>query len=154
MDTLACTIKAAYGVEYEGCTLPSHEGMYESSPATKGMRADPASHAEPIPAIDTLSKNANGATIQPAPTLPAMWLTACTMPCNTLMSCLLTAISKVSVAQKYSSPDTSPPPSTAPGKMRLGFSISSQSTEASSRPTKPKKITPKEFKTNLGFAGI
>ena len=72
--------------------------MYESRPATNGMRAEPPSHAEPIPAIDKLSISANGATIQPTPTLSAMWLTACTIPCSTLISSLPTAISNVSVA--------------------------------------------------------
>src|ERR1700730_2231768 len=108
METIACTISAAYGVEYRGCTLPSQDGMYESSPATNGMRAEPASHAEPIPAMDTLSRNAKGATIHAAPTLSAIWLTACTIPCNTLMSSLLTAISNVSVAPMYSNPDKMP----------------------------------------------
>ena len=62
------------------------------------MRAEPPIHAEPIPAIDKLNISANGATIQATPTLVAMWLTACTIPCSTLMSFLPTAISKVSVA--------------------------------------------------------
>src|SRR5450432_2211951 len=100
-DTVACTISAAYGVPYFGCTFPSHDGIYESSPATNGIRADPASHADPIPAIETLSRNAKGATIHKAPTRAPMWLTAWTIPCSTLMSCLLTAISNVSVAPMY-----------------------------------------------------
>src|SRR5215813_15166372 len=97
-DTAACTISAAYGVLYCGCTRPSHAGMYESSPATNGIRAEPPSQAEPIPAIDKLNKNANGATIQATPTRDAMRVTAWTMPCKTLMSDLLTAMSSVSVA--------------------------------------------------------
>ena len=40
--------------------MPSQLGKYESSPATNGIRAEPASHAEPIPAIDTLSNRAKG----------------------------------------------------------------------------------------------
>src|ERR1019366_7677614 len=76
--------------------------------------------AEPIPAIERLSMTANGVIIHATPTLPAIWLTACTMPCNTLMSFLPIATSS----------------------------------EASSSPTKPKPITPNEFRTNLGSAGI
>src|SRR5947209_8155150 len=128
--------------------------MYESSPATNGIRAEPASHADPIPAIDTLSKNANGATIHTAPTRAAMWLTASTIPCSTLMSCLPTATSSVSVAPIYNNPDNTPPHATAPGKTRCGFSISSPITDASSSPTRPKQITPNEFSTNRGFAGM
>src|SRR5437762_10206158 len=147
-------MSAAYGVLYRGCTLPSHAGIYESSPATKGIRADPASHAEPIPAIDTDSRNANGATIQTAPTRCAMWLTACTMPCKTLISCLPTATSNVNVAPIYNKPDNTPPHATAPGKIRPGFSISSPMTDANSSPTNPKQITPNELSTNRGLAGM
>ena len=66
------------------------------------MRAEPASHAEPIPAIEKLRSNANGATIQAAFDSGGHVPTACTMPCRTLMSFLLTAIRSVSVAPIYS----------------------------------------------------
>jgi len=49
-------------------------------PSNKGIRAEPPSQAEPMPAMETLNMNAKGATIQPTPTRPAMWLTACTIP--------------------------------------------------------------------------
>src|SRR5277367_322954 len=153
-DTAACTINAAYGVAYLGCTRPSHAGIYESSPATNGIRAEPPSHAEPIPAIDRLNKNANGATIHATPTRSAMWLTDCTIPCNTLMLPFSTEINKVSVAPTYSSPERTPPHATAPGRVFRGFSISSPMIEASSSPTNPKQITPNELSKNLGFAGI
>src|SRR5258705_3170151 len=119
-ETPACTISGAYGVRYCGCTRPSHAGMYESSPATNGMRAEPPSHADPMPAIDKLSKNANGATIHATPTLDAMCETACTIPCSTLICDLLTAISKVSVAPMYNKPDRTPPHATAPGSVLAG----------------------------------
>ncbi len=83
-----------------------------------------------------------------------MCLTACTMPCSTLMSCLLTATSNVRVAPMYSAPESRPPHATAPGKVFFGSRISSPMTDASSRPTNPKQITPKEFKTKRGFSGI
>src|SRR5579884_843417 len=47
-----------------------------------------------------------------------------------------------------------PPQATAPGIVRRGSRISSPMTDASSSPTSPKQITPNEFSTNLGFAGI
>src|SRR5258707_2712302 len=100
--------------------LPNQRGMYESNPATNGMRAEPPSHAEPIPAIDKLNKNANGAMIHGTPTRPAMCVTACTIPCSTLISFLLTATSNVSVAPMYSAPDNTPPHATAPGNVLLG----------------------------------
>src|SRR6266436_2505727 len=118
------------------------------------MRADPPSHAEPMPAIDKLSMNANGATIHETPTCAAMWLTACTIPCSTLMLSLLTATSSVKVAPTYNSPESRPPHATAPGKVFRGFSISSPMMEASSSPTRPKQITPNEFSTKRGLAGI
>src|SRR5271167_2823544 len=118
------------------------------------MRAEPASQADPIPAIEILSISANGATIQFAPTCPAMWLTACTIPCSTLMSLLLTAISNVNVVAMYITPESTPPHATAPGKVFCGSLISSPITDASSSPTNPKQITPKEFRTNRGSAGI
>src|SRR5208282_5740422 len=118
------------------------------------MRAEPPIQAEPIPAIERLNINANGVTIHATPTLPAIWLTACTIPCSTLMSFLPTATSSVSVAPIYSSPETIPPHATAPGKVFCGSRISSPITEASSSPTKPKQITPNEFRTNLGSAGM
>src|SRR5450432_4459387 len=127
--------------------------MYESRPATNGILAEPPSHADPIPAIEMLNNNAKGATIQGTPTRSAIYLTACTMPCSTLMLSLLTAISNVSVAPMYKSPERIPPQATAPGKVFCGFSISSPITEASSSPTSPKQITPKEFNTNRGLAG-
>src|SRR5882672_5388387 len=119
-DTVACTINAAYGVRYFGCTRPSHAGMYESSPATNGIRAEPPSHAEPMPAIDRLNKNANGAIIHGAPTREAMCETACTIPCSTLICDLLTAINSVSVAPIYSAPESTPPHATAPGSVFAG----------------------------------
>src|ERR1051325_7457348 len=76
-------------------------GMYESRPATNGIRAEPPIHAEPIPAIDTLNIKANGAIIQPTPTLSAIWLTPCTIPCRTLMSFFPIATNNVSVAPIY-----------------------------------------------------
>src|SRR6266849_11011919 len=100
--------------------LPSQRGMYESSPATNGIRAEPPSHAEPIPAIDKLSRKANGATIQFTPTVDAMCATACTIPCRTLICDLLTAIINVSVAPMYKAPDSKPPHATAPGKVFAG----------------------------------
>src|ERR1700681_1505040 len=128
--------------------------MKKPGPATKGILAEPPSHADPIPAIEMLNKNAKGATIQGTPTRVAMCLTACTIPCNTLILSLLTAISSVSVAPIYRRPERIPPHATAPGKVFSGFSISSPITEASSSPTKPKQITPNELSTNRGFAGI
>src|SRR5271157_1283433 len=128
--------------------------MYESRPATNGMRADPPSHADPIPAIERLNKGANGGTTHPTFSRPAMWLTACTIPSSTLMLSLLTATSNVRVAPMYSNPERIPPQATAPGMFFSGFSISSPMTEASSSPTNPKQITPKEFKSERGFAGI
>src|SRR5258708_34969186 len=118
------------------------------------MRAEPPSHAEPIPAMDKLNRNANGATIHNPPTRSAMCATACTIPCSTLMSCLLTATSNVNVAPIYSAPESTPPHATAPGKVFCGSIISSPMTEASSSPTRPKQITPNEFSTNRGFSGI
>src|SRR5260370_21566354 len=118
------------------------------------MRAEPPSHAEPIPAIDKLNRNANGAMIHTTPTRPAMWLTACTIPCSTLMLPLSTATSSVSVAPMYRNPESNPPNATAPGSVFRGFSISSPMIDASSSPTSPKQITPNEFSTNRGFAGI
>src|SRR6201998_2338531 len=118
------------------------------------MRAEPPSHADPIPAIDKLNKNAKGATIHSTPTRSAMCATACTIPCSTLMSCRLTATSSVSVAPIYKAPESTPPHATAPGNVFRGSLISSPITEASSSPTSPKQITPNEFSTNRGFSGI
>src|SRR5579864_4282315 len=70
------------------------------------------------------------------------------------MSFLLMAINSVSVAAMYSAPEITPPHATAPGSVRRGSLISSPITDASSRPTSPKQITPNEFNTNFGFAGI
>ena len=39
-----------------------------------------------MPAIDMLSMKAKAGTAQASPNSPAMWLTACTIPCSTLMS--------------------------------------------------------------------
>src|SRR5215467_4875003 len=97
---------------------------------------------------------ANGVMIQPTLTRCAMWLTACTIPCSTLMSFFGIATRRVSVAPIYSAPETTPPQATAPGSVLRGSRISSPITDASSSPTSPKQITPKEFRTNLGFAGI
>src|SRR6202789_4685070 len=143
MDTTPCTISAAYGVAKRGCVSPGQRGMYEPRQATKGRRAEPASHAEPIPAMEILSISAKGATIQFAPTCAAMWLTACTIPCSTLMSLLLTAISRVNVVAMYINPESTPPHATAPGKVFCGSLISSPITDASSTPPNPKQITPK-----------
>src|SRR5258706_2117505 len=118
------------------------------------MRAEPPIQAEPMPAIEILSITAKGATIHATPTLPAIWLTPCTIPCNTLMSFLPIATSSVSVAPMYSTPETTPPHATAPGSVSCGSRISSPITEASSSPTSPKQITPNEFSTNLGLAGM
>src|SRR5262249_36333460 len=115
---------------------------------------EPDRHADRMPASEMLSKNANGATPQLIPTRTAIWLTACTIPCSTLISCLLTATSSVSVAPTYSKPDSTPPQATAPGRMRSGFSISSPMMDASSSPTSPKQITPNELNTKRGFGGI
>ena len=91
--------------------------------------------------------------IHTTPTLPAMWLTACTIPCSTLMS--LPHRDKqserrpdVKRAGKHSAPRD------RAGKDKFGSRISSPITEASSRPTRPKQITPKEFNTKRGSAGI
>src|SRR6266850_366800 len=70
------------------------------------------------------------------------------------MLSLLTATSSVKVAPTYSRPARTPPQATAPGSVFWGLSISSPMTEASSSPTRPKQITPNEFRTNPGFAGI
>ena len=143
-----------YGVANRACVFPSQLGMYESSPATNGIRAEPASQADPIPAMEILSISAKGAMIQSAPTRLAMWLTACTIPCSTLMSFLLTAISSVSVVAMYITPERIPPQATAPGSVFCGSLISSPITDANSKPTSPKQITPNEFNTNRGFGGI
>src|SRR5215470_11372401 len=116
-ETVACTISAAYGVLYCGCTRPSHAGIYESSLATNGIRAEPPSHADPIPAIDKLNKNANGATIHVILTRDVMCDIACTIPCSMLICDLLIAISSVRVAPIYNAPDSTPPYATAPGKV-------------------------------------
>ena len=97
---------------------------------------------------------AKGRTIHPTPMRPARWPTAWTIPCNTLISCLLTATMRVRVEPMYNRPEIIPPQATAPGKMRCGSRISSPMTDASSNPTKPKQITPKEFSTNLGLSGM
>src|SRR5215470_630645 len=128
--------------------------MYESSPATNGILAEPPSQADPIPAMDRLSKKANGAIIQITPIRFAIKLTACTIPCNTLMSDFCTATSNVNVAPMYNSPERTPPNATAPGRAFSGSWISSPMTDASSKPTSPKQITPNEFSTNLEFARI
>src|SRR5258708_36470076 len=83
-----------------------------------------------------------------------MCATAWTIPCNTLICDLLTAISKVSVAPMYKAPDKSPPHATAPGRVFAGSWISSPIMEASSNPTSPKQMTPNEFNTKRGLAGI
>jgi len=83
-----------------------------------------------------------------------MWLTAWTIPCSTLMSFLPTAINRVRVAPMYNAPEIRPPQSTAKGRVFAGSRISSPITEASSRPTNPKQMTPKAFITNRGLAGI
>ena len=57
-------------------------------------------------------------------------------------------------AAMYSTPESTPPQATAPGKVRCGSWISSPMTEASSSPTSAKQITPNEFRTKRGFAGI
>src|ERR1700721_3171108 len=50
-------------------------------------------------------------------------------------------------------PHNKPPQAAAPGSVRRGSFISSPMTEASSRPTKPKQITPKELSTKRGLGG-
>src|ERR1035438_4339834 len=63
-------------------------------------------------------------------------------------------MSKVSVAPTYSTPDSTPPHATAPGRIRLSSSVSAPLTAAGPSPTKPKQITPKEFSTKRGWGGI
>src|SRR5258708_19005197 len=51
-------------------------------------------------------------------------------------------------------PEITPPHRTASGRVRCGSLISSPMTDASSRPTSAKQITPKEFRTARGSWGI
>src|SRR5579863_5331463 len=109
------------------------------------MRAEPESQAEVVPAIANVSTNATIGTSQRTDNLPAMLCTACKSPCTAPISFCGTASSKESVATTYKIPDNSPPHSTALGTFRLGSSISSPITDASSSPTSPKQIKPNEL---------
>ena len=129
--------------------------MYESSPATNGIRAEPASHADPIPAIDTLSKNANGATIHAASNSRrhvAHRLHDALQHADVLFAHRYKKRQRRADIQQPRQARRPMPPRRA--KYFCGFSISSPITDASSSPTKPKQITPNEFSTNRGFAGM
>ena len=56
------------------------------------------------------------------PLSPAMWLTACTIPCSTLISFLLTATRSVSVAAMYITPEMHAAPRHGAGKVFCGSS--------------------------------
>src|SRR6516225_12419485 len=94
--------------------------------------------------MEMLSTSANGETSQGTPTLVDMRLTASGMPCRAEISDLGTATSNVRVAPTYRMPEIMPPHATEKGTVCSGSRISSPIMEASSSPTSPKQITPKD----------
>src|SRR3990167_4992647 len=83
---MAQVISATWGEWYFGCTRPSPAGRALVSPATNGIRDDPANQAEVAPPIERPIRTATGATIHTMPALAALEPTACMIPWMTLRS--------------------------------------------------------------------
>src|ERR1041384_743069 len=142
------TSSATYGVRHRGSTAPNAGGSTRSTPATKGIRADPAIQAPAPPRLPSVSSAATSAgtiTSHPPPSRSTIAAAACGTPFVRLTASAGNATRIASVPSTYVATMPTPDHTMPRRSVAAGSRISPPSVGANSSPANANVIVAKRL---------